>query len=83
MTGLDPVFLTESVPIARCESTMREGAINRSSGATGLMQIMRLHEPKARALGYTWADMTQAEASLRVAHVIWERQGWGPWSCAR
>ena len=83
VTGLDPQYLTESVPIAMCESTMREGAVN-PSGATGLMQVMLpLHLPKATALGYTAADMLYAEPNLRVAAVIWERQGWRPWSCWR
>ncbi len=83
VSGLDPTFLVESVPIARCESTHREAAVN-SSGATGLLQVMLpLHLPKAQALGYTGADLLRAEPNLRVAHVIWERQGWRPWSCYR
>lgn len=83
VTGLDPTFLTQSVPIAKCESTHREAAVNLS-GATGLMQVMLpLHLPKAQALGYTGADLLRAEPNLRVAHVIWERQGWKPWSCWR
>lgn len=79
--GLDPQYLAESVSVARCESTHREAAVN-ASGATGLLQVMLpLHLPKATALGYTAADMLHAEPNLRVAHVIWHRQGWGPWSC--
>ena len=81
VSGLDQQFLAESVSVVRCESTHREGATN-ASGATGLLQVMLpLHLPKATALGYTGADLLQAEPNLRVAHVIWARQGWRPWSC--
>lgn len=81
VSGLDPQFLSESVSVARCESTHREGAVN-PSGATGLLQVMLpLHLPKAQALGYTASDLLRAEPNLRVAHVIWQRQRWRPWAC--
>ena len=79
--GLDAEFLTGAVPIAACESTHREGAVN-PSGATGYMQVMLpLHLPKVHALGYEAADMLRAGPNLRVAFVIWRGRGWPAWSC--
>ena len=81
--GLEPEFLTGAVPIAACESTHREGAVN-PSGATGYMQVMLpLHLPKVYALGYEWGDMLRAGPNLRVAFVIWGGRGWAAWSCWR
>lgn len=82
MEGFDQQFLVESVPVALCESRMTETAVNRSSGATGLLQLMRRwHEEKAVRLGYVWGDMLKARANLHVAETIWARSGWGPWDC--
>ena len=67
--------------VIQCESRWRAGAVNPSSGATGLFQVHPIHRARVERMGYTWADMLEPLANLHVALTIWGEQGWGPWSC--
>lgn len=82
VTGLDPVYLRESVPVMLCESRGDPGARNRS-GATGLLQLMPVHARRAASLGYSWGQMVEPGPNLAVAESLWEEQGWRPWDCRR
>ena len=68
--------------VIQCESRWRADAINPVSGATGLLQLMRVHEARAAQMGYVWSDMLRPEPNVRVAIAIWEEQSWRPWVCA-
>lgn len=82
VTGLDPVYLQESVPVVQCESRGDPVARNRS-GATGLLQLMPVHARRAASLGYNWGQMTEPGPNLAVAESLWREQGWRPWECRR
>lgn len=69
--------------VIQCESHWNAAAVNRTSGATGLLQLMRVHERRAERMGYTWADMLDPVANVTVAIAIWREQSWRPWECAR
>lgn len=64
---------------SRCIPTAR----NRSSSATGLLQILASHCPWiARQMG-TWctrARLTDPDFNIRAAAVLWAEQGYGAWS---
>ena len=65
--------------VIQCESRWKADAVNKTSGATGLNQLMRVHERRANRLGFAWADMTDATANTLVAIDIWREQGFRPW----
>ena len=67
--------------VIQCESRWRETAVNPTSGATGLLQLMRVHERRAARLGYSWGDMLRAEPNVTVAIDLWRDQNWRPWVC--
>lgn len=82
VTGLDPGYLQESVPVMLCESRGVPWARNRS-GATGLLQLMPVHATRAARLGYSWGQMMEPGPNLAVAEGLWKEQGWRPWECRR
>ena len=65
------------------ESRCQPGARNRSSSATGLLQILSSHcSWLAGQLG-TWCTrdrLTDAEFNIRAAAVLWSEQGYGAWA---
>jgi hypothetical protein len=66
--------------IAWRESRNNPTAKNRRSSATGCLQLLKMHEPKARSLGYSWADMTKAWPNVRVARILFNQSGFRPWA---
>ena len=65
------------------ESRCQPGARNRSSSATGLLQVLASHCPwLARQLD-TWCSrdrLTDPTFNLQAAAVLWVEQGYGAWS---
>jgi hypothetical protein len=69
-----------ALAVARCESGLNPGAVNASSGASGLFQFLRS----------TWAGTSyhnsspfNADANIRAAHEVFVRDGysWREWVC--
>ena len=75
-------FATGAVAVAWCESRWNPEAVNPTSGATGLFQLMPIHEKRVRRMGFQWSDMLRGEPNVRVAIAIWSEQSWRPWACA-
>jgi len=65
------------------ESRCQPGARNRSSSATGLLQILSSHcSWLAEQMG-TWCTrdrLTDPVFNIRVAAVLWSEQGYGAWA---
>ena len=61
--------------VMACESGGNPNAVNPSSGAAGLMQVMP----------FWWdhygGDRYDPVTNLTVAYWIWQQQGWGGWTC--
>jgi soluble lytic murein transglycosylase-like protein len=72
----------EALRIAFCESRFDPSDVS-SAGAVGVFQI--------RPVDHGWRvkkvkdgkDLFDPWTNIRVAHHIYEHQGWGPWVCAR
>lgn len=68
--------------VAMCETGQTLDA--RAEGADlerGLMQLHPIHRERIETMGYTWGQMYEVQANLRVAKAIYDEQGWQPWSC--
>lgn len=65
--------------IAWRESRNTPTARNAHSSATGCLQLLKMHEPIARRLGYTWAQMREAWPNARVGRVLYDACGFTPW----
>jgi hypothetical protein len=59
------------------ESGGNPGARNRSSGASGLMQVM---PSWADVFGYTPDQLFDPTVNLWISSQIREQQGWGAWT---
>lgn len=80
--GLDATFLTESVPIVKCESRGNPLAISPTNDF-GLLQLnRRWQEARAARLGFDWMAMLEPGPNLIVAENKWsESESFGAWSC--
>jgi hypothetical protein len=72
--------------IAQRESGLKPDAVNRSSGATGLFQLMPLHKTWIKnELGYDFSEMKDpyknSEAAKRLSDKNYQAygDGWAPW----
>lgn len=68
------------------ESNFQADAVNRSSGATGLFQIMPLHKTWIKnELGYEFSEMKDAYKNAEAAKRLSDKNykaygdGWAPW----
>lgn len=89
--GLEPL-LAELSPgwnvermarIAYRESRCQPGARNRSSSATGLLQILASHCPWLAGQLGTWCTrerLTDPEFNVRAAAALWLEQGYSAWN---
>lgn len=74
----------QMVSIAWRESRFECDANNPSSSAAGLFQTLRLHEPRAEALGLTWEQVSsECWASIELAYDLWSDAGTTPWRLTR
>lgn len=72
--------------IVERESRFQSGAVNSSSGATGLFQLMPLHASWIKAeLGYDFSEMKDPYKNAEAAKLLSEKNyraykdGWAPW----
>lgn len=72
--------------IAQRESGLDPEAVNRSSGATGLFQLMPLHKTWIKSdLGYDFTEMKDAYKNAEAAKLLSDKNykaygdGWAPW----
>lgn len=72
--------------IAQRESNLRADAVNRSSGATGLFQLMPLHKTWIKSeLGYEFSEMKDPSKNAKAAKRLSDKNykaygdGWAPW----
>jgi hypothetical protein len=72
--------------IAKRESGLNPEAVNRSSGATGLFQMMPLHKTWIKSdLGYDFSEMKDAYKNSEAAKLLSYKNykaygdGWAPW----
>ena len=72
--------------IAQRESGLQATAVNTSSGATGLFQLMPLHKTWIKAeLGFDWSEMKDPYKNSKAAKVLSDKNykaygdGWAPW----
>jgi hypothetical protein len=63
-----------------CESNGNPQAQNAKSSASGLFQF--LQSTWAGYGGYSEAWHAPPDVQLDAALALWQRSGWGPWSCA-
>lgn len=66
-----------AIAVAWCESKFDPSAYNRSSGASGIFQILPYWHASRLRPGESWFD---AETNVRIAYELWREQGWTPWS---
>jgi len=67
--------------LIQCESGGNPKAVSPDGQNWGLTQLNVIHRARAERLGYSWAQMLDPVANLRVAYDLWLDQGWGPWAC--
>jgi hypothetical protein len=73
-----------ALAVARCESGLNPGAVNASSGASGLFQFLRSTWRSTWAgTSYRYASPFNADAHIRAAHEVFVRDGygWREWVC--
>jgi soluble lytic murein transglycosylase-like protein len=76
------VDASEMLAVAYCESGYRPGAVNASSGATGLFQFMPLtFNRNAARLGYKPEDIWDITAQARTAAEMFSREQQWQWVC--
>ena len=78
-----PNVAEQAVRVSGCETghTYNPAVVN-SSGHTGLFQLSpRWHTARAQRLGFSWAQMREAEPNALVAADLYAEQGWRPWTC--
>lgn len=83
MYGVDAATMTR---VAFCESGLRPGAVNRSSGATGLFQWIDsswIANVRRGGFPYTIADRTDPAASSVVTAYVISRQGLRDWEASK
>ena len=79
--GLVESFFGDETDTALClmgyESEGNPNAYNRSSGASGLMQVLASWAPK---FGYQPGDLFDPAVNLKIAAALYANGGWGHWS---
>lgn len=70
-------FAASAGPVFWCESKFNPAAVG-SAGERGIPQIHPVHFPAMRKLGLSPESSSDL---VQYAVRMWERSGWGPWSC--
>ncbi len=73
-------YAGSALAVARCESGLNPGAVNRSSGAAGVFQFL----PSTwRGTSYAGYSPFNAWANIQAAHQVFVRDGysWREWVC--
>ncbi len=67
--------------VAQCESKMNPYAVS-STNDHGLFQINAIHRAEfERVTGRPWSDVYDPFWNTAYAKYLFDRQGWGPWTC--
>lgn len=75
---------TSAVKIATCESGLNPGAVSPGGGNHGLFQINSVHRANfERRTGQAWSRIYDSYWNTMYARMLFDDQGWGPWSCKR
>lgn len=65
--------------IVKRESGNNPKAQNSRSSAAGCAQLLKIHAPRFRKLGYSWADRYNADVNVKVAWDLYKEAGKSPW----
>jgi hypothetical protein len=80
--GFGPVA-PQATKIAQCESGLRPNAVSPTNDH-GLFQINAVHKAEfSRITGQPWSAVYNPVHNTRYAKVLYDRQGWAPWTCKR
>lgn len=71
----------EALDIAFCESGWRWDAINYNTNKTTDHNAFQINSVHTKRYGHEFK--TNLEENVRVAHAIYQKQGWNPWVCYR
>jgi len=69
----------EARKIARCESNFNNSAIGKA-GEIGVFQIHPVHFKEVESLKL---DLHTLEGNFAYSRILYSRESWQPWSCAR
>jgi len=69
-----------AVRIAWCESRHLPDAEGQAR-ERGLFQIHPVHQAWIGDYGFTWDDMYKVDPNIQIAKVLYDEQGWKPWTC--
>lgn len=83
---IDQVFgkyASSAWQVARCESGLNPKAYNRTSGATGMFQIIPSTWNGTGFAPYSWTKATNPFLNIRAAYALFKRDGysWREWIC--
>ena len=73
----EPAAVDTALCLMVYESGGNPGAFNSSSGASGLMQVLKSWASK---FGYSPADLFIPEVNLEISAILYYSDGWGHWS---
>ncbi len=81
ITSIFGAYGTQAAEIAAAESSLNSTAINASSGASGLFQIM---PATFKSTSYANGDILDATTNIKAAYEIFKRDGysWREWTTA-
>jgi soluble lytic murein transglycosylase-like protein len=69
--------------VIACESLGDPDAVNPSSGASGLFQVMPyLHQWRVWRLFGEWRSLRDPWVNIAIAFELWEIGGWAPWTAS-
>lgn len=72
-----------ALKIASCESNMDPGAVSPTNDH-GLFQINAVHRAEfERRTGEAWSRVYDPYWNAMYARMLFDSQGWSPWSCKR
>lgn len=71
----------KALSVVYCESRFNPGTVG-AAGERGLFQIHPVHIPYLAERGMTWDSMFDPASNIAYAYDLYNRSGWGPWTCA-
>ncbi|MFQ5947379.1 MAG: transglycosylase SLT domain-containing protein [Acidimicrobiia bacterium] len=77
-----PEAVDAAMVIMYCESRGNPASTNPWTGAAGLFQHLQQYWPgRAAAAGFSGASVYDPEANIAAAALLYNSQGWRPWTC--
>jgi hypothetical protein len=71
-----------AVKVATCESGLNPRAVG-SHGERGIFQIHPVHISSIQKAGFTWDQMFDPNINITYAKMLYNWNGWQPWTCSR